>query len=77
VSGTPEGGRTTAKTNKERHGADFYVRIGRKGGRNSRGGGFASESIGSDGLTGRERASLAGKRGGRMSRRGPAKREEA
>lgn len=36
-------------------------------------GGFASEKIGKDGLTGLQRAVLAGAIGGRKSRRGPAK----
>lgn len=48
---------------------NFYSKIGRKGGRNGRTGGFASEDVGADGLTGRERARVAGTKGGRKSRR--------
>lgn len=43
MSGTITGGKNAAKTNKERHGKDFYARIGAIGGRNSRHGGFASQ----------------------------------
>lgn len=57
----------------ERHGEDFYKRIGAKGGRNGTTGGFASNKVGEDGLTGRQRAVLAGAIGGHISRRGPVK----
>lgn len=39
-------------------------------------GGFASEKIGKDGLTGLERARLAGAKGGRISRRKPRNGQE-
>lgn len=42
--------------------------IGAKGGKISRGGGFKSEKIGADGLTGYERARIAGRKGGQASR---------
>lgn len=65
------------KANLEKYGPDFYKRIGAKGGTNGKGpgykGGFASDEVGEDGLTGRERAKLAGAVGGKRSRRGPAK----
>ena len=61
----------------KKYGPDFYKRIGAKGGSNGKGpgykGGFASNEVGEDGLTGRERAKLAGAVGGKRSRRGPAK----
>lgn len=61
----------------KKYGPDFYKRIGAKGGSNGKGpgykGGFASNEVGEDGLTGRERAKLAGAKGGAISRRGPAK----
>lgn len=41
-----------------------------------RAGGFASEAIGDDGLTGRERAKIAGRIGGSKSRRGKVKKVE-
>lgn len=75
MAGTVEGGKKAAMTNKLRYGEGFYARIGAKGGRNSRTGGFASEVIGKDGLSGRERAVQAGRKGGRKSRRGPARKE--
>ena len=70
MSGTLAGGRKAAKTNKMRHGDDFYKRIGSKGGSHSCNGGFASDKVGKDGLTGRERARLVGAEGGRKSIRG-------
>lgn len=73
MSGTKVGGLKAAKTNLERHGADFYKRMGQKGGQNGHTGGFAANKVGKDGLTGRERARVAGRKGGRISRRGPAK----
>lgn len=70
MAGTTEGGRKAAATNYKLHGADFYAKIGAKGGRNGHTGGFASDVIGKDGLTGRERAKLVGAIGGfRSSRR--------
>lgn len=72
MAGTREGGRKAAITNKERHGEDFYSNIGKKGGENGHTGGFACEEIGRDGLTGSQRAKLAGAKGGRISKRGKA-----
>ena len=69
MSGTLEGGLAAAKSNKERYGDDWYARIGAIGGKNGRNGGFASETVGKDGLTGRERASIAGHKGGIKSKR--------
>lgn len=60
MPGTKKGGLQAARTNKTRHGRDFYARIGRAGGRKSRGGGFAAN---------RELASIAGRKGGKISRR--------
>lgn len=69
MAGTLEGGRKAATVNKTKYGADFYARIGAIGGSRGRTGGFASENKGKDGLTGRERARLAGFKGGKISRR--------
>lgn len=69
MAGNVKGGVKAAKTNKNRHGSDFYARIGAKGGRKSKTGGFASKVVGNDGLTGKERAKLVGARGGKISRR--------
>lgn len=74
MPGTKIGGQKAAITNKKRHGKNFYANIGRKGGQNSHTGGFASEKVSDDGLTGPERAKIAGSKGGTISRRGPAKR---
>jgi len=63
MAGTKTGGVAAAKTNKTRHGGDFYARIGAMGGSKSRGGGFAANP---------ELARKAGAKGGRISRRGKA-----
>lgn len=71
MAGTIEGGRKAAATNKAKYGREFYAHIGSIGGKKSRGGGFASDKVGKDGLTGAERAREAGRKGGLISRRGP------
>lgn len=73
MTGTKAGGLKAKATNLKIHGEDFYKRIGAIGGRNGCSGGFASDVVGKDGLTGPERARIAGCKGGRISRRGPAK----
>ena len=60
MSGTVSGGKLAAKKNKERHGEDFYCKLGVIGGRAKVPKGFALN---------RELASTAGRRGGRVSRR--------
>lgn len=69
MAGNKEGGKKTAQRIKELYGDDFYSRMGKVGGSKGRTGGFASEKIGPDGLTGRQRASLAGSIGGQTSKR--------
>lgn len=69
MAGTRAGGLKAAAKNRARYGEDFYGRIGRMGGTASGTGGFASEKVGADGLTGRERARVAGAKGGRISKR--------
>lgn len=64
MAGTKAGARKAAATNKARYGKDFYATIGRKGGQNGTTGGFAANP---------QLARLAGAKGGRISRRGPAK----
>lgn len=60
MAGTKAGGVKAAQTNKNRHGKDFYAKIGAKGGQNGHTGGFAAN---------RELARKAGAKGGRISRR--------
>lgn len=60
MSGTKAGGKAAAETNKRKYGADFYARIGAKGGRRGRTGGFYAN---------RELAREAGRIGGLRSRR--------
>lgn len=69
MAGTKEGGQAAAKTNKVRYGSDFYAKIGSKGGGRGHTGGFASDIVGPDGMTGRQRAEIAGAKGGTISRR--------
>lgn len=67
MAGTKAGGQKARETNYQRHGKDFYVEMGRKGG--SVCGtlkGFAADL---------ERAKRAGQKGGKKSKRGPAKHE--
>ena len=64
MSGTKAGGLKAAATNREKYGKEFYSQIGRKGGQNGHTGGFAANPA---------LARIAGAKGGRISRRGPAK----
>ena len=65
MSGTKEGGLKARETNLRKHGKDFYARIGAKGGHNGHTGGFFANP---------ELAREAGRKGGKISRRGKAKR---
>lgn len=68
MAGTKAGGKKAAQTNKTRHGADFYAKIGRKGGSvTGTKGGFAANP---------ELARIAGAKGGRISRRGKAAKKD-
>lgn len=67
MTGTRAGGLKAVQTNLRRHGRDFFREIGRKGGQNGHTGGFAANP---------ELARIAGAKGGRISRRGPAKKSE-
>ena len=67
MSGTKAGGIKTRETMYKRHGKDFYREIGRKGGQNGHTGGFASNP---------ELARKAGAKGGKISKRGKARRIE-
>ena len=60
MAGTIQGGKAAASTNKNRYGADFYAKIGAKGGKKGKTGGFFAN---------RELARIAGAKGGRISRR--------
>ena len=60
MAGTKTGGKAAANTNKSKHGADFYAKIGAMGGKKGKTGGFYAN---------RELARLAGAKGGRISRR--------
>ena len=64
MAGTKAGGLKAAATNKSKYGKVFYARIGQKGGRNGHTGGFAANP---------ELAKIAGAKGGRISKRGKAK----
>jgi len=69
LSGSKAGGIKMKATLLKRLGSEeavlaFRQESGRKGGSKSRNGGFGSQVVGKDGLTGRERAIVVGKRGG-------------
>lgn len=66
MAGTKSGGQKAAETNRKKYGTEFYRNIGRKGGKNSHTGGFAANP---------ELARLAGAKGGRISKRGKAKKK--
>lgn len=68
MAGTKAGGLKAAAKNLAKDPL-FYNKIGRRGGENGNTGGFASDKVGKDGLTGRERSSVAGAKGGTISRR--------
>ncbi len=61
MAGTKAGGMKAAATNKAKYGDGFYQGIGRRGGQNGHTGGFAAD---------RELAVRAGRKGGRVSKRG-------
>jgi hypothetical protein len=60
MAGTKEGGKKVALTNKQKYGDDYYKKIGAKGGANGHTGGFYAN---------RTLASIAGRKGGLISRR--------
>jgi hypothetical protein len=65
MAGTKAGGQKAAATNLKLYGKDFYSRNGKKSkGKPKAGAGFASEKVGPDGLTGRQRAKKVGGIGG-------------
>lgn len=69
MAGTIEGARKTRAKVVAKFGEDFWKNIGSKGGKNGKTGGFASDVVGKDGLTGRQRARIAGQIGGTKSKR--------
>jgi len=60
MAGTKAGGLKAVATNKKKYGKDFYKKIGAKGGKLGKTGGFFAN---------RELARVAGAKGGRISRR--------
>lgn len=60
MAGTIEGGKKAAAQNRVRYGEDFYRKIGAKGGKLGKTGGFYAN---------RELARTAGAKGGRISKR--------
>lgn len=70
MSGTKAGGEKARNKILKKFGEDWFKLIGRKGGKKSSTGGFASYKVGKDGLTGVERARIAGRKGGQVSKRG-------
>ena len=70
MAGTIDGGKQASETNKAKYGEDYYKRIGSMGGtRTHKLGKLYDIGFGGD----RERARIAGAKGGKISRR-PSKR---
>ena len=71
MSGTKIGGLKASQTNIERHGEDFYKRIGKKGGEKGNTGGFATRIPCECSLIEQPHyiANCAGYLGGKVSRR--------
>ncbi len=67
MAGTRQGAFKAALTNKQIRGNDYFRKLGRKAGSFGTTGGFASELVGEDGLTGVERSKIQGARAGRRS----------
>lgn len=63
MAGTKAGGKAAAATNKTKYGPDFYAKIGAKGGKLGKTGGFFAN---------RKLASEAGRKGGLISKRRPS-----
>ena len=66
MAGSHEGGKKASVTNKKKYGDDFYKRIGRQGGSKSH---PETRAF----ATNPELAKVAGAKGGKISKRGPAK----
>jgi general stress protein YciG len=64
MAGTRAGAAKAQRTIKKKYGKGFYAEIGRKGGQNGHTGGFAANP---------ELAKEAGRKGGKISKRGKAK----
>lgn len=64
MAGTKAGALKGVNTKKLKYGDGYFARIGRTGGKNGHTGGFAANP---------ELARIAGAKGGKISRRGPAK----
>lgn len=65
MSGTKAGGAKAAKTNKKKYGKDFYRELGRRGGKAGHPEGRGFQISG--------KAVEAGRKGGKISKRGKAK----
>ena len=65
MGGTKVGGIKAAQTNKERHGEDYFVKVGRLGG--------IKKGVRKGFATNPELAKIAGRKGGKISRRGKVK----
>lgn len=63
MAGTKEGAIKARNTNYDKYGKEFYINIGREGGKKGHTGGF---------FFNRELARIAGQKGGKISKRGKA-----
>lgn len=68
MAGTKAGGKKAAARNKELYGEDYYSKIGSVGGKLGTTGGFYAN---------RELASIAGRKGGKISKRGKSVKQDS
>lgn len=61
MGGNNNGARKGAETKRKKYGDDFFSKIGHLGGSKSTPGNFGTTKMGTDGLTGKERASKTSK----------------
>lgn len=72
MGNTKAGGRKVSATIRAKYGDDFWQKAGAQGGlAKCKKKGFASDKVGADGLTGRQRAKKVGAIGGAISVRKP------
>ena len=68
MTGTKEGGLKAAQSIKKKYGKDYYRNLGKRGG-------SAAHTMGTGFAANHELAAAAGRKGGKISKRGKAKKE--
>ncbi len=73
MSGTRTGGVKSAETIKKLYGNNYYINLGKLGGKAQVAKGYATEKVDKNGLTGPQRAKVYGSIAGQLSHRKPRK----